>query len=115
MTMDQLAGIEEEDMDEMLSEERCPMYILTNKERRFGAGTVFYPGILKQAQKLLGDNFYILPSSVHECILIPEDGNYDQESLAEMVTEINVHHVDAREVLSDQAYYYLKKDGRIHI
>ena len=115
LTMDQLAGIEEEDMDEMLSEERCPMYILTNKERRFGAGTVFYPGILKQAQKLVGDNFFILPSSIHECILIPEDGNYDQESLAEMVTEINVHHVDAREVLSDQAYYYLKKDGRIHI
>ena len=91
------------------------MYILTNKERRYGAGTIFYPGIMEQAQKLLGDNFYILPSSIHECILIPEEGNYDQDRLSEMVAEINEQHVDAREVLSDQAYYYLKKDGRIHI
>ena len=115
LTMSQLAGLEEEYMDEILEEESCPMYILTNKERRYGAGTIFYPGILEQAQKLLGDNFYILPSSIHECILVPEEGSYDQDGLTEMVTEINAQHVDAREVLSDQAYYYLKKDGRIHI
>ena len=113
--MAQLAGMDEEDMNDMLDEESCPMYILTNKERRYGAGTIFYPGIMEQAQKLLGDNFYILPSSIHECILIPEEGNYDQDRLSEMVAEINEQHVDAREVLSDQAYYYLKKDGRIHI
>ena len=115
LTMSQLAGLEEEYMDEILEEESCPMYILTNKERRYGAGTIFYPGILEQAQKLLGDNFYILPSSIHECILVPEEGSYDQDGLTEMVTEINAQHVDVREVLSDQAYYYLKKDGRIHI
>ena len=115
LTMSQLAGLEEEYVDEILEEESCPMYILTNKERRYGAGTIFYPGILEQEQKLLGDNFYILPSSIHECILVPEEGSYDQDGLTEMVTEINAQHVDAREVLSDQAYYYLKKDGRIHI
>ena len=115
LTMAQLAGMDEEDVNDVLDEESCPMYILTNKKRRYGAGTIFYPGIMEQAQKLLGDNFYILPSSIHECILIPEEGNYDQDRLAEMVTEINEQHVDAREVLSDQAYYYLKKDGRIHI
>lgn len=115
LTMAKLAGMEEEEMDELADEECCPMYILTNKERRLGAGVILYPGILEQARNLLGDNFYILPSSIHECILVPEDGNYDQEELTGMVTEINAKHVDYREILSDQAYYYLKKDGRIHI
>lgn len=115
LTMAGLAGMEEDELDELVGEERCPMYILTNKERALGAGVLLYPGILEQAQKLLGDNFYILPSSIHECILIPECENYDQEELSEMVREINADHVDSREVLSDQAYYFLKKDGRIHI
>lgn len=115
LTMAGLAGIEEEEMDELVREDRCPMYILTNKERALGAGVILYPGILEQAQELLGNNFYILPSSIHECILIPGDGNYNQEELSEMVREINENHVDSREVLSDQAYYFLKKDGRIHI
>lgn len=115
LTMAGLAGMEEEEMDELAGEDRCPMYILTNKERALGAGAILYPGILEQAQELLEGNFYILPSSIHECILIPEDGNYNQEDLSEMVREINENHVDSREVLSDQAYYFLKKDGRIHI
>ena len=66
-----------------------PMYILTNKERSLGAGTFLYPGVLKQAEELLGARFYVLPSSVHECILIPEEDGMTQEALTGLVTEIN--------------------------
>lgn len=115
LTMGSLAGIEEEDMDELLGKDRCPMYILTNKQRRFGAGVILYPGILEQAQSLLGENFYILPSSVHECILAPASCYMSQEQLSVMVEEINKEHVEVQEILSNQAYYYMGIDGSINI
>lgn len=115
LTMAMLTGMKEDEMEEPEGEERCPMYILTNKQRRLGAGTFLYPGILEQAQKFLGENFYILPSSVHECIFVPENEFYGQAELSRMMAEINENHVESQEVLSDQAYYFCGKDGRIHV
>lgn len=97
------------DMGQILGmprDEERKMYILTNENRFFGAGAFLYPGVLKEAQKRLGRNFYILPSSVHECILVPVSTTFDQEELTQMVTEINETQVDPREILSNQAYYY---------
>ena len=91
------------------------MYVLTNKERSLGAGTFLYPGVLKQAEELLGERFYVLPSSIHECILIPEEEGMYQEALTEIVTEINESQVDPKEVLSDQAYFYSAEDKRVHL
>lgn len=91
------------------------MYVLTNKERSLGAGTFLYPGVLKQAEELLGERFYVLPSSIHECILIPEEKGMYQEALTEIVTEINESQVDPKEVLSDQAYFYSAEDKRVHL
>lgn len=95
--------------------EESPMYIVTNQERKFGAGVIFYPGVMEAAAELFKDNFFILPSSVHECILLPDDGKRTQEELAYLVTDINEHCVDPREILSDRAYYYRLKDGCIHL
>ena len=57
----------------------------------------------------------MLPSSIHECILIPEEEGMYQEALTEIVTEINESQVDPREVLSDQAYFYSAEDARVHL
>lgn len=95
--------------------EDSPMYIVTNKDRKFGAGVIFYPGVMEAAAELFKQNFYILPSSVHECILLPDDGRRTQEELAYMVADINEHSVDPREILSNRAYYYRLKDGCIHL
>ncbi len=109
MTMAQATQME----DEWDSEDEVPMYVLTNQEKQFGAGVMLYPGILEQAEVLLGDSFYVLPSSIHECILISAETGYTQRELARMVTEINQNHVDDREILSNQAYYYSKNSGKI--
>lgn len=90
-----------------------PMYILTNQERQFGAGVILYPNVLRRAALLLGENFYIIPSSIHECILVPSNSLYDKEELLEMVTEINQNQMDPLEVLADQVYCYSQKEGRI--
>ncbi len=103
-------------MDELLRDMihhggRAPMYILTNRSRRYGAGCILYPGLLKQIGQEIHSNFYVLPSSVHETILLPDLGLENPEVLLEMVKEVNESEVPEEEVLSDSVYYYdIKKD-----
>lgn len=115
LTMAEVAGMEEGELETLSGEPHMPMYILTNEQKQLGAGVILYPGVLEKAADILGDHFFILPSSVHECILVPDSGSYDQQELSQMVADINLEHVDPQEVLSDQAYYYLKIDGKIHV
>ncbi|MCI5700350.1 MAG: DUF5688 family protein [Lachnospiraceae bacterium] len=100
------------DPDEVQS---APMYVLTNREKYFGAACMLYPDLLKQISDKLNDNLYILPSSIHECIIMPASGEYSQKSLSEMVTEINEVQVDETEVLSDNVYYFDRMTGSIAI
>lgn len=87
-----------------------PMYILTNQETYFGAAALLYPHVLPHIGALLGCNFFVLPSSIHECILVPDFGIYSKSELEEMVVEVNSTQVAKEEVLSNHVYYYdLKK------
>ncbi len=89
------------------------MYILTNKEKYFGAACVLYPHVLETIAERLKSHFFILPSSIHECIIMPASGLFTQESLSKMVTEINESQVDEIEILSDQAYYYDRNTKKV--
>lgn len=66
------------------------MYVLTNMNRENGAAAVVCPHVMEKAEKVIPEGFYILPSSIHECILFPKVGGLDPEQLREMVCEINV-------------------------
>ena len=97
-----------EDMLKMAMDGRegIPMYVMTNKNRYFGAACLLYPGVLKAFAERLGSNLYILPSSIHEVILLEDDGSTAAEQLEEMVRQVNETQVAAEEVLSDTVYYY---------
>lgn len=82
------------------------MHVLTNKEKYFGAACMFYPKLLKQISDKFNDNLYVLPSSIHECIIMPASGEDTRKSLSELVTEINATQVEEMEILSDNAYFY---------
>ncbi|MDY2628590.1 MAG: DUF5688 family protein [Lachnospiraceae bacterium] len=82
------------------------MFVLTNSSRCNGAAALLYENALEHASDRIGGNFYILPSSIHEVILLPDDGQLEPANLAEMVCEINKHDVAATEKLSDTIYYY---------
>lgn len=82
------------------------MYVLTNQKRNLGAGTVCYPGCLKEAWEEIGENYYVIPSSIHEMILIPESCGIERCHLEHMLREINEKEVEEEEVLSDYVYYY---------
>ena len=82
------------------------MFVLTNSLRNFGAVCILYENILEQIAGQLGENFYILPSSIHEVIIIPESQSPGREILNEMIVEMNQTQLEVEEVLSDHAYYY---------
>lgn len=82
------------------------MYVVTNCRRSWGAGVIFYPGILDRLYRIVGENYYLLPSSVHEFILIPESFGVESEHLKVIVGEVNEIEVPEDEILSDQIYYY---------
>lgn len=98
---------------ETLDSEIVPMYVLTNRQRLNGACCMLYPDVLKQAADLLHDSLYILPSSIHEVIILPASRAGDPSELAELVKEINLAEVSPEEILSDCVYQYNQDDGQV--
>ena len=92
-----------------------PMYVLTNAEKSFGASAILFPAILQAVRARLQSDYYVLPSSIHECIIIPSDEQLDPEALHEMVKEINEEHVAPEELLGDSVYRYSQKSQRLEI
>lgn len=82
------------------------MYVVSNTETLNGASAVFYPEFMDQAAKELGGNYFILPSSVHEMLFLPDDGNMKSAELKEMVTSINADVVSPADRLTDSVYHY---------
>ena len=83
-----------------------PMYVATNVFKMNGACILLYDGVLKKFAEKIGGDFYILPSSVHEVIFVPANGDMDARYLIQMVREVNATQVAPDEVLSDNVYIY---------
>ena len=88
------------------------LYLLTNESALYGAAVLLYPGILQEIAEYLGGGFFVLPSSVHEVILLPDHGE-EAGDLLEIVTEINHTQVAEEEILTDAVYKYEPGDAFI--
>lgn len=95
---------------EILPETYVPMYVLTNIRKYFGAVNLYFPEILEKIAEKLQADFYVLPSSIHECMIVPvvEENHMRGADYQEMVEEINANFVDCEEVLSDSVYRYYR-------
>ena len=90
------------------------LHVLTNKIRSFGAATILYEGVLEMVGDFLEDNYYVLPSSVHEVIIVSEtEAPWGGAGLSEMVKEINHTQVDEEDILSDTAFYYDREKKKL--
>jgi len=90
------------------------MYVLTNSPGINGAGVILYPNVLKEtAEQLDTDTLYLLPSSVHEFMVLKEckDVGY----MKELVAEANHCVVAGMDVLSDNVYRYDRRTDRVEI
>lgn len=82
------------------------MFVLSNKDGLFGSGVIGCNKILDEWKEKIGD-FYILPSSVHEIILLPKKDGMDVSEIRTMVQEINEAEVSVNDFLSDNVYEYV--------
>ncbi|MCU6747907.1 DUF5688 family protein [Faecalicatena acetigenes] len=86
--------------------ERDCMYVLSNRVRNLGAACILYPKMLERIGGILEEDYYILPSSIHEVVIVPASKGTHSEEMSKMVKEINGTQVLAEEILSDHAYFY---------
>lgn len=92
-----LTGVEEDDPK---------MIVVTNEQGIFGAGALFCGGVMDQVGDKLHGNYYLLPSSVHEWIAVPDDGTHMRSELEDMVKAANQTVVDPADKLSDNVFHY---------
>lgn len=92
---------------------RDSMYVLSNKIRSYGAACIAYPYVLEMIGDILSEDFYVLPSSVHEVVIVPASAGIPWREMDEMVQEINRTQVAPEEVLSDSAYLFERASGTL--
>ncbi len=83
-----------------------PMRVLGNDKGMLGAACILYPHVLEEIAAGMNRNLYIIPSSVHETLILPGDGGWPPEELKRMIMEVNRTQVAPEDVLSDSLYYY---------
>ena len=88
------------------------MAVLTNRQAVNGAAVIFYPDLMAKIGDSQQVDFFILPSSCHEVILVADDGKMELKNLESMVKEINAAEVAPKDRLSDTVYHY---DHKAHI
>lgn len=92
---------------EMLASEP-QMFVMSNATKVNAASGMIFTEKLQEFAELHNCNMFILPSSIHELLLVPDNGSMDVDTLAQMVHEVNTTQVAPEEVLSDNVYYYDK-------
>lgn len=109
----EMTGMSQEDLIRMgmavePSEEQ--MFVATTPDKTHGAGIIAYQDFMDQAAERVGGDFFILPSSIHEVLLIPDNGFVGLEKLQDMVREVNAKEVAPEEKLTDSVYHYDSKE-----
>ncbi len=106
--MDVLDGLGVGDK-EGLGEKEFPMYVATNSRKINGAAVLTMNDKLKEFSAIIGGDYYIIPSSVHELILL---GKRDDSAcnIDEMIRDVNRTELGPDDVLADHAYVYVQSD-----
>ena len=96
--------------DEEDEDEKLQMYIVTNKNNVLGSSVLLNKSYLKAIEDVIG-RYYILPSSIHEIIVIPQYRIDSVDELREMVCEVNDEKVLEDDILSYSVYMFDEEKG----
>ena len=111
-------GMDEEQAREAIANMLPPtpdekMYVLSNTDKLNGAAVILNDRAMDEVTEKLGKDFYILPSSVHEVLIVPKDPEFDLKTLESMVQDVNATQVAPEERLSDHVYAYDAKEHEL--
>ena len=110
-----LMGIRRFPLDAVMTENLsgCPdVEVLTNEASFYGASLMLYPSVLAETAERSGKDLVIIPSSVHELLLMPLDESTDIASLDEIIRSVN-DTLLPEEILSSHVYLFLRKNGAV--
>ncbi len=109
---EKIENIIREEVENLKADKEMEMYVLTNNIRFNGATCITYPGVIKRFAEEHNSDVYIIPSSIHEVILVPGI-DWEKEKVNEMIVDVNDHELDPVEILSDHVYIFKREDGEI--
>lgn len=95
--------------------DKVNMWVLSNDSGLNGANCILYENQLAKLAEELDANLYILPSSIHETVLVAEDEDTEPEFLQELVQDANLSAVGLIDLLSDNIYYYDRDKDEVSI
>ena len=98
-------------LDQMVPTDHHTMFVLSNANKYLGAAAVLNEDRLMNFAVGLGCGFYVIPSSIHEMILVPDTETLQREDLQRLLREINEEEENVQEYLSDQVYHYDAEKG----
>ncbi|WP_199704105.1 DUF5688 family protein [Butyrivibrio sp. XB500-5] len=107
-TLMEMMGPEAKDMIPVMPSD--PLFVASVPDKIQGASVIAYQDFMDQAAERVGGDFYILPSSIHEVLLVRDDGTIDRSNLEGMVKEVNETQVAPEDLLTDSVYHYDSKD-----
>lgn len=90
------------------------MKILTNVKKAWGAVSILYSNVYEKLAEI-DDNCYLVPSSIHEWIVIPKSLGLCAQELKNLVQEMNTEEIAAEEILGDSVYFYDKELNSIYM
>ena len=91
---------------DLTNTEKTDMIVITNTLGVNGAAVILYPDMLASLANEYNTDFYVIPSSIHEVILVSAEDDSKLEEYRFLVRDVNEQFVDPEEILSDQVYYY---------
>lgn len=96
-------------------DEVFPMFVVSNLKGLNGARAILRKDIFDGVSERFDGNLFIIPSSIHELIIVVDNGYMKADELSELVKSVNGSEVDEQEVLSDNVYYYDRESKEISI
>lgn len=96
--------------------EICPEFVIcSNNQKAMGAATILYEGLLEAHAERLDSDLFVIPSSRHECLLLPVDDGHDPEGLRRIIADCNDDVVYSEDVLSYNVYRYYRDEKTLRI
>lgn len=102
-------------MIEDIEEDGENMFVLSNTSKINGAVAFLYDGVLEKFAEKFKSDLFVIPSSVHELLIMPANFGSNAEALREMVIEVNATQLEPEDFLSDNVYFYNLKEKKFAI
>ena len=93
------SGLADTNPEVILEDPEDTLLVLTTEDGRLGASALFYPGMKEKIGEIVGKDYFVLPSSIHEVLIMPDNGQMSPMELAKMVKEINDNEVSPQDLL----------------